>query len=408
MRIVQVNKFVYRRDGAAVYMLELSDRLRAAGHEVAFFGMQQQQTIDTPWKKYFVDEINFDRSEGIFRNIRKVAHMIWSTEARRKFSKLLDEFNPDIVHLHVMYHQISPSILPECRRRKIPMVMTSHDYHLISPNYSLFTHGRPCVSCLGNSFWRTVTHNCLDSMSKTLAGALEHLVHQTLRVYEKNLSRVICPSAFMQHILARFGWPIEKLIHLPNPVFMPSDASAPTLGSAVVYAGRLAREKGIFVLLEAARKLPDIPFLIAGDGPERRALLLAAPKNVQYLGFKNITELRKIIIDARLVLVPSVWYENFPYAALEPMAAGKAVIGARIGGIPEIIRDGETGFLTPPGDARELVDKIKKIYHDTDLLARVGESAAAYVRRAYDPEEHVMQIVQVYEEAIQQSSSRTK
>lgn len=373
-----------------------------AGHEVAYFGMLQPQTIDTPWKKYFVDEIHFDRSEGIVKDVKKVAHMIWSTEARRKFSVLLDDFKPDLVHLHVLYHQVSPSILPELGRRKIAAVMTSHDYHLISPNYALLTRGKPCGTCLGGSFWRTVGMNCLDSAGKSVAGAVEHLVHRTLRVYEKNIQRVMCPSKFMYDLFIKLGIKPSRLAYLPNPVF-PKPNVPVRLGDAVVYAGRLSSEKGVSLLLEAAEALPAIPFVIIGDGPERSQLENVVHErrlgNVQLLGFKQGSSLWEAVGGARLVTVPSVYYENFPYAALEPMGIGKAVVASRIGGIPEIIRDGETGFLVPPRDAAAFIDKIKEVYYRTDLLARVGNHAAAYVRTTYDPAAHLGRLEKIYAEA---------
>ena len=401
MRIVQVNKFMYRRDGAAAYVLDLSRLLEEAGHQVAFFGMKQPQTIVTPWSDYFVNEIHFDRSEGFFKDIKKIGHMIWSTEARQKFSRLLDDFKPDVVHLHVTYHQISPSILPECRRRNIPVVLTAHDYHLISPNYSLITRGKPCERCLGGFFWRTMAQNCLDSWPKTVAGGFEHLIHRLLGIYERDVDRVICPSRFMMQMLARFGWDTKKLEHLPNPVKTSSvPASENNVGSGVLYAGRLSPEKGVAVLLEAARRLPDIPFTIAGDGPARRALEDTAPPNVRFLGFRPFAEIQELIAQSRLVSVPSIWYENFPYAALEPMALGKTVIASRIGGLPEIIRDQETGLLVPPADIPRLVDAIRAAYYDEALTSRLGRSAAAEIRRAYSPTDHRATIIKIYEAVI--------
>lgn len=375
---------------------------KEAGHEVAFFGMKQPQTMDTPWEKYFVDEIHFDRSEGIVKDMKKVAHMMWSTEARRKFSALLDDFKPDLVHLHVFYHQISPSILSELGRRKIPAVMTSHDYHLISPNYALLTRGRPCGQCLSGSFWRTVGTNCLDSVGKSVAGAVEHLVHRVLRIHEKNIQRIICPSRFMYDLFVKLGQNPARLTHLPNPVFPKQDVQN-RLGESVVYAGRLSPEKGVALILEAAEALPTSPFVIVGDGPERRALESTVHErrlaNVRLVGFKQGHDLWELVGSARLVVVPSVYYENFPYAALEPMALGKVVIASRIGGIPEIIRDGETGFLVPPRNAAALIDKIKEIYYRTDLLLRVGSHAAAYVRTTYDPAVHLARLEKIYADA---------
>lgn len=395
MRILQVNKFMYRRAGAEAYMLDLGRMLAASGDEVAYFGMQHPENIQTPWNRYFVNQINFDRSEGMVADAHKVAHMLWSTEAARKFRRLLDAFKPDIVHAHNIYHQISPSILPECRRRGIPVVLTAHDYHLMSPNYVLLTRGKPCGPCLGNSFFRTIAYNCLDNHAKSFAGAVEQLLHRALRVYEQALTRIICPSRFMLEMLSRFGWPRDRLTVLPNPVSMPAIAAGPR-GREIVYAGRLSPEKGVSVLLAAAREFPDIPFHLFGDGPERGALERAAPSQVRFFGFKPPEAVRAALAHARLAVVPSVWYENFPYAVLEPMSVGTPVIASRIGGIPEIIRDGANGLLAVPGSAASLVDRIRILYYDEALGAAFGKRAAADVRSAYDPTHHLRAIRELY------------
>lgn len=393
MKILQINKFLYPRGGADVYMLALSKLLEANGHEVIHFAMQHPHNPPSKWSKYFVSEIDFGNrrtvlraSEGqssAHRTLSAFGRMLWSCEAARKIEALIKAAKPDVAHIHNIYHQISPSILPVLRRYKIPVVMTAHDYHLISPNYLLFPGSQ--------------------SAAQRFAGAIEHAFHKALGVWERNINRIICPSKCMYDELLAHGIPKQKLILIPNFVtpwtHEPNHESKTAEG--VLYFGRISEEKGIRTLIDVAGRLPAIPFKIIGDGPMakwvRAEIRAQGLQNVECEGPKYGRALQEEIARARIVVLPSLWPENAPLSVLEAMATGKPVVASRIGGIPEIVRDGKTGVLTPPDDARMLAETLRRLYQDADRLREYGEAGRKIVEKEYSQDLHYRRVCEAYQ-----------
>lgn len=410
MRILQVNKFLYRRAGAEGYMLDLAELLASHGHEVALWGTSEGYTPHTTRCQVFQDllmsEAHFDKSEGLAKDAGKVGRMIWSREAAEKFETLIKRWRPDVVHLHNIYHHLSPSIIAVCRRRKIPVVQTLHDFKLICPNYKLFTKHDVCERCFVHQYWNAVSNRCLQgSFSASAAAATEMWIHRALGVYEKGVAHFLTPSRFLRDLLIRWGKDGGKITHVPLFTFPTSPTSVETLvglvGNSILFAGRITEEKGIWLLLEIARALPKIPFKIAGTGPEFESVKCKVKSekllNIEMLGFQEKAQMQKLIAGARLVIVPSIWYENYPLAVLEAQAAGKAVLASDSGGIPEMIENWQTGFLARRGKAADFIDKIKEIYYDEALLDRVGKAAAEAVGIRNDPERHYQEMLKIYE-----------
>lgn len=433
MKILQVHKYLYRKAGAEAYLLDLAGFLVEHGHNVALWGTNVRPMIQDSrfmiHEDMLVDYLNFDRPENLVRDFRKFRHMLWSREAAGKFERVLKEFKPEVVHLHNIYHHISPSILPVAARHKVPVIMTVHDYHLINPNYTLYDHGEVCE----RKGARAIAHRCIkNSLLASFADVLEWSVHKWLRVYEKRVEKFLAPTEFVKQKLVEGGFDKDKIevvplmvAHNPTPtplILRGGDDRDPPLkvrggrGSYVLFSGRLTVEKGIYVLLEIAKRLPEIQFKIAGDGPElpriTKHVTRSTMKNVEFLGFVKREGLQKVIGGARLIVVPSLWYEPSPLSVLEAMAAGKTVVASRIGGIPELIEDGETGFLirpiSPMGPIGPIIDKIKKIYYDEKLLKRVGKAAAQYAKRVHSPEKHYEKIMEIYETTIDRADRTDK
>lgn len=392
MKVLQINKYFYPRGGADVYLLALSRLLEEKGHEVAHFAMRHPKNLPSKWSKYFVSEVDFGSRRLGLRTVRgrasssyhagkALCRMLWSHEAAQKIEMLIRVVKPDVAHVHNIYHQISPSILPALRRHKIPVVMTAHDYHLISPNYLLFSGSQ--------------------SMAERVVGGIEHAFHKALGVWERNIEKIICPSKCMHDALAAHGIPKQKLITIPN--FVKPWTHEPDHGfkEGVLYFGRVAEEKGIRVLLEVAGRLPAIPFRLVGDGPlvkwVRAEIHAQGLQNVEYVGAKYSRALQEEIAHARIVVLPSLWQENAPLSLLEAMAAGVPVVASRMGGIPEIVRDGKTGVLVPPNDARELAETLRRLYRDDDRLRAYGQAARKVAEKEYNPELHYERIREVYE-----------
>lgn len=401
MKILQINKYHYVRAGAERYVFDLSRLLTSKGHEVVPFAMQHPENVPTPWSRFFISERQYDRSNGIGADLEKAANMIWSREAATKLRALLREFRPDVAHLHNIYHHLSPSILSVLKREGIPVVWTVHDFKWICPNYKLYTEEAPCERCHVYKYWNAIAHRCVsDSRAASAMAAVEMAIHRLGRWYERDVAVAVTPSAFLRNLLGRWGKDLSRITHLPNFVDpAPFKGIAAEVGSEIVYAGRLAEEKGVKDMLAMATALPHLPFRFIGTGPIERelkdAVAVQGLKNVSFSGFLSGDALYAAIAGARMVLVPSRWFENFPYAVLEAMALGKTVLASSTGGVTEIIEDGVSGILLPPDDVPRWVDAIRRCAQDETMLAQMGEKARQKMAR-FSPELHYERLMRIY------------
>ena len=403
MRILQANKFFYPKGGADRYFLDLADALKAAGHEVAVFAMEDERNISSPYAKYFVPKVEFNG--GGFRDgLRIPGRMIYSLKAKRRFAREIEDFKPDVIHVHNIYHQLSPSILDAAKEKGIPVIMHLHDYKLVCPNYRLFTKGRYCRQCLDKKSYRPcIKNDCYGSCLKSSLAALEMTIHHKwLHIYEKDIDLLIAPSEFMRRLAIEGGWPEEKVVTIYNPA--PQAAGNTTGDKAekdhLLYFGRLVPEKGITSLIEVAIRSGH-KLRIAGDGPEENNIKEKFKEEisggqVELLGRLSGKPLRDEIAEARAVVFPSIWPENMPLALMEALSAGKIVIASRIGGMPEIV-DGKTnGFLFEAGNIESLIEAITAVYSlDKE---REGQIKAQAVKTAakHDPGVHLQNILKIY------------
>lgn len=401
MKILQIHKYHFVRDGAARYVFDLTKMLESHGHEVVPWSVHHLENVPTPWSRFFVTERHYDRREGLVHDAEKVANMIWSREAATKLRALLREFRPDVVHIHNIYHHLSPSILSVLKREHIPVVWTVHDFKWICPNYKLYTEEAPCERCYVYKYWNAVAHRCVsDSRAASALAAVEMAIHRLGRWYERDVALAVTPSAFLRNLLGRWGKDLSHIRHLPNFVDpAPFAGIVSEVGNEIVYAGRLAEEKGVTKILDMAAALPDLLFRFIGTGPMERELKDAVAthglKNVAFSGFLSGQELFTAIAGARMVLVPSRWFENFPYAVLEAMALGKTVLASSTGGVPEMIEDGVSGILLPSDDVPRWVDAIRRCAQDETMLAQIGEKARQRMAR-FSPELHYERLMRIY------------
>lgn len=386
MKILQVNKYHYPRGGADRYYLDLGSRLTAAGNEVAYFAMQHPRNLPTPWSKYFVSRVSYN--EQVWRYAWKIpGRAIYSLEAKRKFRRLVRDFKPDVIHIHNIYHQISPSILDVAASEKIPVIMHLHDYKLVCPNHALFVNNQVCQRCLKGNYWPCVRQCCLKgSLAASLLAAAEmEIHHRFLKIYEKKISAFIAPSFFMKNLLVKAGWPETKITVINNPG--SASLPAPTdveKENYFLYYGRLSPEKGVALAIQAINQNSALRLIIAGEGEEDALLQTLGGTAVRqgrldFCGWQEGQALSNLIAKARAVLIPSRWLENFPLTALEAISLGTPVIAAAIGGLPEIIND-DNGCLFPPGDSRALGRELAAVIskqRDWDA-AKIRASAARF------------------------------
>ena len=352
-----VNKFHCLKGGSETYYFALKRLLTQRGHTVIDFCMADKENQPSPYSGYFVSRQDYHGHSGVFQKAVMAGKFVYSLEAKKKFSRLVRDTRPNLLHLHMFHHQISPSILDVVRAEGLPAVYTAHDLQLLCPNYQMRCHGAVCEACLNGQVFSCVRNRCvMDSFGKSALSALENKLHRARGIYDV-LRYIITPSAFYRELFLRAGYAPERVVHLPNFLHEPETVSLGNNADApyILFSGRLTEEKGIKTLLEAVTNT-EIPLRIAGTGPLEGAVRAAIREkkltNVQVLGFLRGDALLREISEARAIVLPSEWYENGPYSAIEGLCFGRPLIGSRIGGIPELIRG--NGILTEPGNVDEL------------------------------------------------------
>lgn len=403
MRILHVNKFVYRRGGAESYMLDVVDLQRAAGHDVEVFGMRHD--ANPPWRfeDRFPSNVELNpMPDGLGAKLHATGRMFWSFEVGRRTAEVLDEFRPDVVHFHNVYHQLSPSVLRPAARRRIATVMTLHDYKLVCPTYLFFADGQPCEACLGGRFHNAIRKRCKDgSLVASAVSAAELWTHTTLGAYGA-VQRFICPSRFLLSKLQAGGVYPDRLRHVPHFAHI-GPPPQPDVRRRVLYAGRLSYEKGVDIAIRAIGRLPDLELDVAGDGPERASLeALAAevaPGRVQFHGLVDRAAIDRLLAGTLAVVVASRVYENQPMVVLEAYGAGVPVVGGDLGGVPELVQHGVAGLVYAPGDDAALAASLAELAADPQRAAALGAAGREIAATRFSPARHLEALEEVYAEA---------
>ena len=379
MKILMINKFLHPNGGSETYIFRLGDSLTARGHEVQYFGMEHEG-------RCVGNRVNAYTSDMDFHGGSKLAKLtypiktIYSSEARRKLRLVLADFQPDVCHLNNFNYQLTPSILLEIAKWKkeghpCRVVYTAHDLQLVCPNHMCNNPntGENCEKCLGGHFENCALGRCIHgSLAKSAIGTLEAMLWNGCGVY-KNIDVMICCSEFLKRKMDSNPLFAGKTLALHNFVDK-AEKQETEKQNYVLYFGRFSREKGIDTLIQVCKELPEIPFAFAGTGPLEEEL--AGVPNIQNVGFQRGQDLETLIRQARFSLCPSEVYENCPFSVMESQLYGTPVLGADIGGIPELIEEGKTGELFESGNAAQLKEKIKMLWENRDLTARYSENCA--------------------------------
>jgi len=401
MRILHVNKFLYRRGGAEAYMEDLADLQVAAGHTVAFFGMAHPLNTHLEYAPHYPDHIELEPPPPTLSGrVRGVARMLYSTSASRGMDAVLEDFRPDVVHMHNIYHQLSPSVLRPVARRRIPAVMTLHDYKLACPTYQFLDHGNLCQACLGGHFQNAILRRCKDgSLGSSAVMAGELFVHTITRAYAP-VRVFICPSRFLEGRMRAAGVFPRRMVHIPHFIETNDIPVKTAPGTGVLIAGRLSPEKGIDVAIRAIGHVEDGVLDIAGTGPDEAALRAladsAAPGKVRFHGLVDKAEVQRLMLASAVVVVPSRWYENQPMVVLEALARGTPVIGSDLGGMPELIEPGATGELVPANDPSSLAAALTPYVRDPARAFAMRDRARATIVTEFAPQRHLDRIGAMY------------
>lgn len=389
MKILLANKFYYRRGGDCIYMLNLEKLLKAHGHEVAVFAMDYPENLDTPWKKYFPKNMS---------KLMAFTRPFGSHEVKSTFKKLLDDFKPDVVHLNNVHTQLSPVMAELAHQRGIKVVWTLHDYKLLCPRYDCLKNGNTiCETCFNGDKKACLDNKCMKgSKLASFIGFKEAIVWNRERL-EASTDVFICPSQFMADKMVQGGFSKSKMQPLCNFIDMEKCKFSSTDGTDDVellpkkedyycFIGRLSHEKGAKTLIEAANQLP-YKLVIIGGGPLMDELKSVAHTNIEFVGFKQWNDIKQLVGKARFSVIPSEWYENNPLSVIEAQCLGTPVLGANIGGIPEL-----TDYTFSSGNIADLKTKIEKMWNSEFDYQQIASDA----QHRYDAETYYDKLINIY------------
>jgi len=399
MRIVLVNKFYYNRGGDCIHTITLKELLEKNGHNVAVFSMQYPKNFANEFEDFWPSEVNLG-IKTIKNSVKIFSRTLFSSEVKRKWILFLDHFKPDIVHLHNIHTYISPIIAQIAYKRKIPVFWTMHDYKLMCPAYLMLRNKKTCESCK-ESKWAVVNHKCIKgSRAASLLSYFEAL-RWNKNALEKYTNSFIAPSLFLKNKMIEFGFSPFKINNIRN--FIP-EYKLPNLSNEnrnddyFLYVGRLSEEKGIETLLRAFSRMSNFKLKVIGDEDSNTGFkqTYSSFSNIEFLGFREWDIIELMLKRSHSLIVPSECYDNNPLTVIESLVQGTPVIGANIGGIPELI-DSTNGLLFEAGNVDDLIQKVQMMYHKVDWdYQKISEEAV----RKFSEEVFYKKLTSIYEQFV--------
>ena len=397
MKILLVHNSYLEQGGEDVVFWQERSLLKAAGHEVL-----EYQRHNTEMEQY-----------STVRRLTIIGRTVWASDSYREFTTLLRENKPDVVHVHNTFPLISPSILWACRREKVPVVHTLHNYRLLCPGANFIRDGKPCEDCVHGSIWQSVAHGCYrDSRPQTAAVALMLSVHRARKTWTETVDRYIVLTSFARSRFVNAGFPAEKITVKGNCVD-PDPGQRTGEGSYALFVGRVSREKGTPTLLQAWRQLPrNYTLRIVGDGPARQQLESEAAahglSNVSFLGRVSRERVIEAMKGARFVVFPSQLYENLPLTIIEAFACGVPVVASTLGAMAEIVEEGRTGLFFEPGNPDDLARAVKFGWEQPEFMRRLGTQARSEYETKYTAAANYRQLMEIYQQVIAKRLPDTK
>jgi len=364
--------------------------LESRGHTVFRFEMHN-------------DSIRDRRMLGVVRD------MVWNRRVAKEIGELVRREQIQVVHFHNTFPLISPAAYYAARRAGAAVVQALHNFRLVCPGATLMHNGKTCEKCVGKWVaWPGMLHKCYrNSHAATAAVGLMLSVHRLWRTYRRPVDVYVAMSECARERFVTGGLPAEKIVLKPN--FVRPDPGAGTgEGRYVVFFGRLSKEKGIEVLLDAWSKVTsDTRLLFVGDGPliDRVRQAATEDKRIEVLGWQSPDDVYRIIGEAACVVIPSIWYEGFPRTLVEATAKGTPVIASNLGGLSEFIEHGRTGLHFRPNDSEDLAAKIQQLLADPAKLSELRDNARRQFRERYSADANHESLMAIYEQALRTRGS---
>jgi glycosyltransferase involved in cell wall biosynthesis len=387
MRILVVHNEYGAVSGEEVMLNHAVDVLASHGHPIYRYTRSSRE-IEGQW----------------MGKARAMCNGVYSASARRDIRKILRQFSPDVAIIKNLYPLISPAILPVIAKAGIPVVMLVSNYRLVCPNGLHFAHGKVCERCTGGREYQCVLQNCEENLAKSFGYALRSWVARKAGWYKDHVTRYVCASEFLKQKLTDGGFDPSRITILPNvvPDMLGEQAVTPAdTGIYVAYTGRISKEKGIVTLLKAAALCPEIEFKLAGRKNISLNFIESAPANVKFVGHLEGNNLVNFRCGARLVLSTSECYETFGMSVAEAMLCARPVVVSRIGVFPEFVHDGLCGILFEPGNAADLAEKVKYLWHRPDLCNTLGAYGRQQALRDYSEVQYYLGLMGAISAAVQ-------
>lgn len=403
MKVLLINNCHYKRGGADIAYFNTGDLLKKNGHDVLYFSSLNDKNQSTSFDEYFIHQIDY-RNLSLTKKISSIPSFIYNKQAARILEKQINDFKPDIAHIHLFMGGITTSILPVLKKYNIPIIHTVHDYRLICPAYIMLDgNNKICEECIDKSYYKCIKLKCSENkISQSSILALDAYFRKYFIKPLEYIDRFIFVSKFIMNKHIEFNveyFPKSEMVYNFIPKF-ESQKKLNSKGKYLLYYGRLSKEKGITTLIQAAEK-SKLSLKIVGTGPLYDTYSEYQSEYVSFLGYKSGNELWNLVTNSSFVVVPSEWYENNPLTILEAYSLGKPVIGAQIGGIPEIIVDKKTGFLFKSSDENSLCEVLLTANQINDEeYNNMSNYALSFAKSNFSDEIHYKKLISIYNEVI--------
>jgi len=408
MKIMLVNKYHYLRGGDCTHTFALAELLQEKGHEIRHFSMHHPNNFKYEHDRDFVSYIDFPdemKKSGIKSKLKVLSRMLYSKEARKNIKDAISDFRPDLIHFHNIHKHLTTSILLEANKQKIPVIWTLHDYNLICPNISFICKDKVCERCKSLRYLGPMSQRCSNnSIGASMLISIEKFIHDMQGV-RKRVTYFVSPSSFLKKKFVEYGFDKNTIKVIPNFFDIPKKMTQPKRFKKkyFFYLGRVSREKGIETLCRAAESA-KVSLIIAGTGPVKEELEKKySSKSINFVGYKTGRELVNLRKKAWFVAVPSEWYENNPFSIIESFSDSVPVIGANIGGIPELVKHNISGYIFGSKNEEQLVTVLKKA-NSLSVSGRnkLGKNARAIIEKNNNPEKYYQDLIKVYKRAIKE------
>ncbi len=403
MKILQINVFNYRKGGSEAVYFSTMELLKQHGNEVVNFALKWPENYPSTHEKYFPE--SKETRTGLLKPVKNIVNYFYNQEAAKNIEQLIETEHPDLAHVHLIWGQITGSILPVLKRHDIPIIFSIHDYRIVCPAYTFRNgKGRICEQCHGSSFYHCITNKCTKG-SYLLSAMMAAEQHFRNRFFNpaQYIDGLIYVSNFAKQMHEKYMPSLKekKNMVLYNLADKIADTPKKKDEKYFLFFGRLSYEKGVKTLLSAFKELSECHLKIAGTGPLEKELKDFTHtnniSNVDFLGYKSGKDLTDLVENAYFIIVPSEWYENNPMTIIEGYAAGVPVIGANIGGIPEIIDDGKTGYLFTSSDVADLKRTVKKADSlSIDQYSAFQQKSLAFARQHFNKDTYYPRLMDFY------------